>query len=74
MFSFLLGLLFLVFLFWVGFKLTGALLLACIWLFIKLPIALILFLFGIICCCTLILIPVGLWMFKWGVRLLLPGI
>ena len=74
MFSFFIGLLVLVILFWVGFKLTGALLLACIWLFFKLPIALLLFVFGLICCCTLILIPVGLWMFKWGLRLLLPGI
>ena len=42
MFEILITLAVLTFLFWIGFHVTGALLSAAIWLFIKLPIALIL--------------------------------
>lgn len=58
---------------WVGFKLTGAVLMAVLWLFVKVPIGLIAFMIGIICCCTLILIPVGICLFKVGVSLIIPG-
>ena len=44
---------------WVGFRVTGALLSAAFWLFFKLPLASIVFCFGLLLCCTLILIPIG---------------
>ena len=57
-------------LFWVGFHLTGAILSAFFWLMIKLPIAAVLFSFGLACCATLILIPVGLKLFGAAGRVL----
>lgn len=57
-------------LFWLGFKITGAFLKAFIWLFILLPIALVVWSFGIALCCTLILIPVGVILFKFGGKVL----
>ena len=57
----------------IGFKLTGALLAALFWLCIKLPIACFVLALAIIFCCTIILIPVGIGLFKVGVRLLMPG-
>ena len=47
-------------LFWLGYHITGALLSATIWLFIKLPLAIIIFCLGNVCCVTILLIPVGL--------------
>lgn len=44
---------------WVGFRITGALLTAAFWLFFKLPLAIIVFCFGLCLCATLILIPIG---------------
>lgn len=73
MFGFIIGLAFLVFLLWIGFKLTGTLLVALIWLCIRLPLALISFIAGAVCCCTLILIPVGIILFKIGLRFMVPG-
>ena len=55
----------------IGFKLT-ALLAALFWLCIKLPIACLVLALAIIFCCTIILIPVGIALFKFGVTLLLP--
>lgn len=72
MISFLFCLVILTLLFGVAFKLTGALLKACLWLFIFLPIGLVLWCLGIVCCCTLILIPIGLWLFKTGVHVIMP--
>lgn len=72
--GFLIGLLFLTCMLWVGFKLTGALLAACVWLFIQLPIAMIIMVLGIVLCCTLILIPIGIGCMKMGIRILVPGI
>ena len=57
-------------LFFVGYKITGALFKALIWLFLLLPIAIVIWGIAIVCCCTLILIPVGLKMFKVGARVL----
>ena len=54
----------LTFMFWFAFKITGAVLSAVIWLVIKLPIAMIIFCLGIVCCATLLLIPVGIKLFK----------
>ena len=59
---------------WVGFKLTGALLSACVWLFVEVPISFVAWGIGLACCCTIILIPLGLWLFKFGFKLLVPGI
>ena len=56
----------LTFLFWLGFHITGALLSAAIWLFIKLPIAVILGCLGLILCITMLLIPLGIKCFKFA--------
>lgn len=56
--------------FWVGLKVTGAMLSALIWLVIKLPIAIVVFCLGIMCCATLLLIPVGLKLFGAAGRIL----
>lgn len=58
---------------WIGFKMTGALLMAFIWLFVRLPISFALFALGLIFCCTILLIPLGIVMIKAGAGLLLPG-
>ena len=50
---------------------TGALLKAIIWLCVLVPIALFLWGIGLACCCTLILIPVGLKLFSAGCRVLM---
>ena len=55
-------------LFGLAFKITGALLKACIWMIIFLPVGLVLLCLGLVCCCTLILIPVGIGLFKAGAR------
>ena len=49
---------------------TGAILKAFIWLFILMPIALGLWGIGLACCCTLILIPIGLKLFSVGCKVL----
>ena len=60
----------LTFLFWLGFHITGALLSAAIWLFIKLPIALILGCLGLGLCITILLIPIGIKCFKFALGVL----
>ena len=62
----------LTFLLGLAFKLTGAVLKAVLWVFIFLPIALVLRALAVVCCCTLILIPVGVFLFKAGMKLLIP--
>ena len=52
--------------FWLGYHITGALLSAAIWLFIKLPFAVIIGCLGLICCITILLIPLGIKCFKFG--------
>ena len=74
MLSFIIGLMFLTCLLGIGFKLTGALLSACIWLFIEIPLAAVIFSIGVFCCCTIILIPAGFGLFKTALKLLIPGI
>lgn len=61
----------LVVLFWVGFVVTGVFLKACLWLFILLPIGVVLCVMGAILCCTLILIPIGAKVFKAGIHVIL---
>lgn len=53
-----------------AYVITGALLKAIIWLCVLVPVALLLWGIGLICCCTLILIPVGLKLFSAGFRVL----
>ena len=60
-------------LFGIAYKITGAILKACVWLLILLPIGLILSGVGEIFCCTIILIPVGIGIIKAGIRMILPG-
>lgn len=50
---------------------TGALLKAVIWLCVLVPITLFLWGIAILCCCTLILIPIGIKLFTVGCRVLL---
>ena len=61
---------FLTALFWLGFHVTGALLSAMIWLFFKLPFALVLGFLGLICCATILLIPLGRKCFKFAFEVL----
>ena len=60
-------------LFGLAFKITGAFLKAFLWLCIFLPIGLALWGIGIVCCCTLLLIPVGIMLFKAGTHMIIPG-
>ena len=73
MFEFIIGLAIVTFLFWIGYKITGVFLKALIWLVILVPLALVLWGIGLVCCCTLILIPIGIKLFGAGLRLLIPG-
>lgn len=70
MFEFIVGIGVLCVLFFVGYKVTGALFKALIWLCILLPIALFLWGIAILCCCTLILIPIGMKLFSIGSRVI----
>ena len=72
MIGFMIGLMVLTFMLWFGFKITGALLSACIWLFVLLPVSIVLMVLGIALCCTIILIPVGVLLLKMGCRVLVP--
>lgn len=54
------------FLFGIGFHITGAFLSAAIWLFIQLPFAFILGCIGLVCCVTILLIPLGVKCFKFA--------
>ena len=58
---------------WISFKVTGALFTLAIWLFIKVPLALILGVIGVLCCVTILLIPLGAGCIKLAFRLLIPG-
>lgn len=51
-------------------KLTGLVAKGLIWIFVLLPIVLLLWALALACCATIILIPVGLWLFRVGARLL----
>lgn len=57
-------------LFWIAFHITGMLLAAVIWLFIKLPVAIILGSLGLVLCVTILLIPLGMKCFKFAWRML----
>lgn len=70
MLEIIIGLALLTFLFCLGFHITGALLSAAIWLFIKLPFAIILGGLGLVCCVTIFLIPLGGKCFKFAFEVL----
>ena len=70
MIELILGLALLTFLFWIGFHVTGTILTATIWLFIKLPIAILICGFGLCLCFTILLIPIGIKCFKFAGGLL----
>ncbi len=57
-------------LFWIGFKITGAVFKASVWLFILLPVTIVLWSLGLLLCCTLILIPIGKRLFGIGCKVL----
>ena len=73
MITFIICLILLSGLFSIAFKLTGAVLKACLWMCIFLPLGLMLCAIGLALCCTLILIPVGIMLFKVGGRLIIKG-
>lgn len=73
MVTFLICLAIITVLFGVAFKITGALLKACLWLIIFLPVGVLLLSLGIAFCCTIILIPVGIGIMKAGMRVIIPG-
>lgn len=73
MFTFIICMVILSALFWLGFKMTGAILKACIWLFIFVPLALGIWGIALLCCCTLLLIPLGIKLFAAGLRVIIPG-
>ena len=52
------------------FSITGAVLTACFWM-LKLPIVLVMWVIGAVCCCTILLIPLGLLLFKTGSAMLI---
>ena len=56
--------------FGIGFWITGAIVLALLWV-IKLPIAIVLWVLGGVCCCTIIGIPLGLILFRAGTAVLI---
>ena len=68
MIGFIIGIAFLSFMFWIGLGITGAILATAIWLFIKIPLMLITWTIGLALCCTIILLPLGLWFFRTGLR------
>lgn len=70
MFELIITLAVLTFFLWLGYKITGTLLSAAIWLFIKLPFAIILFCLGLALCATLLLIPLGIMCFKFAFSIL----
>lgn len=58
-------------LFYIGLRITGAVLAALLWLCVSLPIPLVLWMLGLACCCTILLIPVGIKLFTIGGRIVL---
>ena len=55
---------------WIGSHITGALLAAVIWLCIKLPCAIIVCRFGIVCCVLILLFHIGLRCFRYAWNIL----
>ena len=55
--------------FGLAFGLTGAVLLALLFI-LKLPLVLAMWVLGAVCCCTILLIPIGLLLFRSGTAIL----
>lgn len=70
----ILTLLIVCFLFWLGYKITGALISAIIWICVKLPLGIILITLGILLCITILGIPLGKALCSSGFKLIIPGI
>ena len=68
--SFIIGLFILILLCRIGFYVTGAFLSMILWVVFRLPLALFLMLIGILFCCTLLLIPLGIACFKGAISIL----
>lgn len=73
MITFFVSLLLLCVLFGIGFSITGLLIGTVFWVAVRLPLSIMCFAVGLVCCVTIILIPLGILLFKLGIRLLLPG-
>lgn len=71
---FLVMLFVLLFLIGIGFRLTGALLAAVFWTVVEIPLGIAVMAIGLVLCCTIILLPIGIGCMKAGVRLIVPGI
>jgi len=56
----------------IGLRLLCTLIRTSTWLISNLPMALFMWLLGLLCCCTLILIPVGIRLFRSGLKMLIP--
>ena len=63
---------FITFMLYMGFKLTGALLSAIIWIAVLVPVSIVLFALGLACCVSIILIPVGIKLFGAALSVLIP--
>lgn len=70
MLEIIIGLAILTFMFWLAFHITGALLSAAIWLFVKLPLALLIGCLGLVLCITILLIPLGIKCFKFALSII----
>lgn len=57
--------------FWICFKFTSVVFSVLLWLFVKLPCAIILVLIGVVFCITILLIPVGKGCFRFAGDLLM---
>ena len=60
-------------LFWMGFKITGAVFTVLFWLFVKVPLGLTLAVLGLVLCVTILLIPLGIGCLKLAFKLIIPG-
>ena len=56
--------------FWLCFKFTSAMFLILLWMFVKLPCAILLAFLGVVFCITILLIPIGKGCFNLAWRLL----
>ena len=61
-------------LFGLGFFFSKTVFMLLIWLVVKLPITLIFMAFGIVLCCTIFLIPLGVMCFKIAGGMLVPAV
>lgn len=57
-------------LFGLAFKITGLFIKSLLWLCILLPMGIMLWAIGLVFCCTILLIPVGILLFKAGARMI----